>query len=357
MRQRFLIVLKLTGAATALAFVALLFRPVVGGQAQEPPHRQESAQLTADQNGKLREKERAAVRAGVDRAVPADAAPTVHGPQPFELWQTTVHISRDSIFAGIEAESEAAEERWPKLKQRYGSAVADAARAGFLKNQEALQASVPVGGRTIVVEMAHVGEKSINFGSRSLKSNGSPADPVSVVFFGFGSAFDVEYDLRNWASEEWQDSDGRLCRDTSQLVRFDETDHGGVSELIATDLSMQPSSDACSFSKRAHFRLWQANTLDHDHGYKWWSVATPHWEEHPKVTCYWWSCSTDYLAHKILSSESGRDKLEASFRTGYRTNGSPLWFVGSIVKQTLWPNNDVSNPSWDGKVVFIELTH
>jgi hypothetical protein len=42
-----------------------------------------------------------------------------------------------------------------------------------------------------------------------------PTDPVNLVFYGpAGSAWDVQYDMKNWLDYKWTDTAGRICMHT-----------------------------------------------------------------------------------------------------------------------------------------------
>ncbi len=306
-------------------------------------------------------KERALAAQGVVRQRPDPSAPVISGPQPSYTWQQTVHVSHDELIQRIDEATRQSAGRWEVIARTHGASVANEARRRFLEQQEQLKLGIPPEGKTLTVEMAHVGEHSIEFSDTSYKTDGSSSDPVSAVFYGVGSEWDVDFDLRYWTSQSWESSDGGICGDPSQSVWLNEVDHGGVNSWYYQDNGWQRVQDQCAFGDRAHMRFWAARTYDAYHGYGSWSVATPHWETIPWYKCIgpswnqtcWW----DYSGHHVYSWEEGRAMVERSFRTGNSLSGTPLWFVGAIYRQTVANAGQYKGLPWDGQAVFVRLDY
>lgn len=349
-------------SAGAIVVVAVFVMTSLGVGLPAPTHGAgASRELTEDQEKLVAAKAAAKAAAGIVDKTMSPTAPVITDEQPSNNYTIQLHLTREELVARIDASTEAAEGKWRELEGTIGRSQAHQAKARFLEQQEELKKAVPTGGRDISINMAHVGTHSINFSATSYGDSGSPSDPVSAAFYVNGSHIDVEYDLRNWTSIEWEDADGGVCGDPLQSVWLNEVDHGGINTWYYHDDTWQPDYDTCASDERDHMRFWEAKTYDAYHGYGDWSVATPHREHHPVYVCVgpWWaqSCYWDFTTHKVTSWHDGRDTVEKSFREGASLGGLPLWFVGAIYKQTIASPGNYNGTTWDGKAVFIRLEY
>jgi len=158
------------------------------------------------------------------------------------------------------------------------------------------------------------------------------SDPVNLVFYGpAGSAWDVDYDMRNWLTNKW--GDAGLAWDLYTWVDKDHAD--GVDWVWKKQDYQLRHGDYYGYCY--HIRIY-------DGGYDWdqfleWCIAGVHYE-------VW-----DWLGltHRVISWEQAEDFVRSDF--------ADEWFVGGVGYVYLFnarPYQDIWN---DGYATIIRLDY
>jgi len=177
-----------------------------------------------------------------------------------------------------------------------------------------------------------VSQANIVFSSFTYTLWYSRSDPINVVWYDEGSAWDVNFDLRYWVGRSW--SDTRLG--TRQQVYFWNSYNGGRNQWGWDDYQMQDPDG--SFWNRIHLRIFDSDWNDPDWADEWGvgGAHREHWE-------------TRRGNHVVDSWEDGEDAVEDAFRW--------RWFVGSIWYADLG-NRGTYNGQWNGGVApIIDLNY
>lgn len=260
-----------------------------------------SPDLTPAQREMVEHKEAARQSAGLS-APPSYPSGGVIKPQPSRPYTEVRSITSSEAEAMIEAARRESEAYWTRLETQGFADEAQADSARF-EDEAAKLRGIAERGETLEIPMSEVGTHSIKFGQFSYNTPGGTAmDPVTVAWYDHGSAWDVNYDMRNWTSTIWEDTDGGVCQDQSQWVHIDELEHGGSQFWTAPHESLQRVPDQCAAGSRVHVRLFNGG-YDAMHYYYSWSVGTPH-----KETADWVP-----PGHNITSWYDGRDAVRCSF--------------------------------------------
>ncbi|MGB9806140.1 MAG: hypothetical protein ACPLRT_05190 [Thermoproteota archaeon] len=158
-----------------------------------------------------------------------------------------------------------------------------------------------------------------------------PSDPVNLVFYGpAGSAQNVQYDMKYWLNNKWNDTLGNT------LYAIIDKDHTDDKDWIVKGQDCQLRYGDF-WSKSYHIRIY-------DGGYDWdqyleWSIAGVHYEQ--------WEWFPP--GHKIISWEDAEQFVRSDF--------SGKWFVGSVWSWWLG-NAEYYQDKWnDGYATAIELKH
>ena len=160
-------------------------------------------------------------------------------------------------------------------------------------------------------------------------------DPINVIFYGVGSAWDVNYDLLNWASPTWEDT---TCNGTQRVFIWDDSHTDGSDDRRQNEYPMTPGS-TCYPGTRDHIRLFQGLVEDsHSSGFGVWSVTSAH--------------EDNYLHTSASDWEGPEARLTDAFKD---SSGDPLWFVDSIWESDIGNDGTYQGEYNDGDAQFIEL--
>jgi hypothetical protein len=184
---------------------------------------------------------------------------------------------------------------------------------------------------TVKVKLVQVGENTITFWAytNDAPSFTDPVDPINLIFYGVGSAWDVQYDMKNWLDYTWEDATG-----WTHYAYIDNTEHGGTADWRSNDYQLQYGS---YFTSRYHLRIFDGGTDTHG-DFDEYSIANVHHE-------YWdWS----ELNHIVDGYESAETFVKDDFADEN--------FVGSIGSAGLNNEGSYSNGAYnDGWAATIEL--
>jgi hypothetical protein len=154
-------------------------------------------------------------------------------------------------------------------------------------------------------------------------------DPINLVFWEEGSAWDVQYDMKNWILHKWRDGWG------SSLYANLDKNHADNSDWIWKTQDYQLEYDGF-FTSRYHIRIF-------DGGYDWdyfkeWSICGVHHEYFLVIT-------------HIVDSWDGAESFVVNDFQG-------KWFVGEIVYAYCPPTaGKWQNVYNDGYVPIIKLIY
>jgi hypothetical protein len=187
------------------------------------------------------------------------------------------------------------------------------------------------------VTVVKEGSQSITYGNAlysvyaciTLNIPKDPSDPVNLRFSQRGSAFDVQYDMKNWLTNLWRDT----SIGCNLMAYIDNTEHGGSAYWKVQDYQLEYDS---WYTSRYHIRIFGGGFDTHGF-FGEWSIAGVHLER--------W----DPLAgtHVIVSWESAEQFVRDDF-TG-------KWFVGSVYLIFIY-NDGLWQGVWnDGYATAIEL--
>ncbi len=315
-------------AAALLTLVTFIWPLSVYGA---PP-----APLTPEQMRLVAEKERAKKEAGmVDRLGP-EGEIFIQPGAPVRRFIKTIQVTKAQLLTDLEAARIADESYFDQLKRNGGSEAVQHMREEYDKRKRAIEA-LPDGPIHLDIPGVEIGWHSISFSSFTY-SGSQQKDPINVVFYRVGSAYDVDYDMRNWTRLRWQSTG---CGSSQRVYIWDAQHTGGWDGW--RDMQYQLERDASWYcgSPRYHIRLFGSFVRDsHSPGFGWWSVGDAHHDNQ------WHTCTDGW--------ENAEQIVLESFQNA---DGSPLWFVG-----VRW-QYDLGNAGYyqcaynDGRAWFIELLY
>ena len=158
-------------------------------------------------------------------------------------------------------------------------------------------------------------------------------DPVNVIWYGAGSAWDVQYDMKNLTSTIWTSTQGY-----GLYVYFTDSYNGGTDAWRFTNYQLMRTGDSF-WGTRVHVRINGAGCPD-PHYYGEWSVGCPHKES----WCFL------HLTHHVSSYSEGRTAVYYSFY------GQP--FVDSCYNIYIGNEGYYSNNTYhDGYATIIDLAY
>ncbi|MDD2665996.1 MAG: hypothetical protein PHD13_00580 [Methanocellales archaeon] len=179
--------------------------------------------------------------------------------------------------------------------------------------------------------LVKVGEKCINFWAyRDVQFlNDNPLtveedDPINLIFYNTGSAWDIQYDMQNWIDNTWDGATGWSAR-----TYIDDTANGGTAYWKWQDYQLENGD---YFGYRYHIRIFGSEYSD-PHWADEWSDANVHYER--------WTGT----GHQVISYEDAEDFVKDDF--------ADEGFVGDIWYTDLGNDNLGDN---DGLAPVIELT-
>lgn len=150
-------------------------------------------------------------------------------------------------------------------------------------------------------------------------------DPINLIFYNVGSAWDVQYDMENWIDNTWDGASGLNAR-----TYIDDTANGGTAYWKnPQDYQLDSGS---YWTTRYHIRIFGSDYSD-PHWADEWSIANVHYERYVGYT------------HEYISYEDAEDFVKDDF--------ADEWFVGTIWYANLGNDNLGDN---DGLAPVIELT-
>jgi hypothetical protein len=156
-------------------------------------------------------------------------------------------------------------------------------------------------------------------------------DPVNVIWYDAGHAWDVQYDMKNWTPISWVDTQG-----AGLYVYFGDSCNGGTDAWRFTDYHLMKGGGTF-WGTRIHCRVNGAG-CDDPHGFGGWSVGCPHKEK----WCYW------HATHHVSSYTLGREAVYDSF--------VGQWFVGSCYNIYIGNEGNYADGTYhDGYATIIDL--
>jgi len=232
-------------------------------------------------------------------------------------------------------------EEWESVQEELGHLGAEQAaqlRAQYSKTKEEID-NLPA-NRVVEIEIpvTEVGEHSIHFSSFTYNSSGKKLDPINVIFYNVGSAWDVQFDLQNWTSIQWKTI---TDASTQWVYIWDKIHYGGQDVWRKQDYQLAPVGSANAPWPRYHIRLFGSFTRDsHSPGFGAWTIGDAHHDD------MWHDCTDDWEVAEAM--------VRASFKD---SNGNPMWFVGTIWQTDLGNAGNYQCAYNDGKGTLIELLY
>ena len=324
-KRKLRFVFVVVGLALALTLVTLFWPGLVQGAPNSP--------LTPHQLQLVVAKQQAMMEQGA-RAEDDLATRPVRGRQPVKQLTFTVHQTAEQALADIET-AWMADQAYIQELERNGFGETAAARRAEYEAQKAAVAEQRSASLTMQIPAVKVGRHSITFSNRTYSSN-TAKDPVNLVFYRVGSSWDVNYDLINWTRLRWG---GTTCGGTQRLYIWDAVHSGGWDGWRNMNYQLQRNQGIICGTARHHLRLFGSFVRDsHSPSFGWWSVGGAH---------------HDNLTHTCPDSWENTENLVVdSFKN---SNGTPMWFVGTIWKTSLNNAGNFECAYNDGKGTFIEL--
>lgn len=288
-----------------------------------PASAQQSTQpLSQEELQRVAEKEAARRQAGLPPPPTPPAGGWVSGPQPSDKTTATVRVTKTQQLEALQR-FEAYVSSVERALEQVGRDPKEAAylRAQLNKRRQEIEA-LPDGPISVTESGKHVGQHSIMWGAfmRDVPG-GKEKDPTNLIFYGVGSAFDVNFDLRNWTVEgkQWQ----ATCGQDHYVFIWDAQHTGGVDDYRLNDFQLEPEDvvNTCpGFGQsprplrvRTHLRLFDSFVVDSHGEFGKWSIGAVH------VDRVFHGCGTQWEAAEAQVRESFKDEL-----------GRPLPFVGVI---------------------------
>lgn len=295
----------------SLIFTALTFL-VLPASVQGSP-----TALTPDQLRLVAEKEQAREAAGLSD--PGDIAADAKPDPKVRSYSKTLQTTKAELLERWKEGWEANEDYLSQLEQNAPRS-AQQKREDLLETREEIEA-LPAGPVTLEIPSVETGEHSISYSREAGNSTlSNPTDPVNLIFWNVGSAWNVNYDLQNWTDEEWEGT----CGATLYVGIWDSVHHSGMDVIKEHDYQLTPVSDtnACTLpgAARNHLRLWSSVVPDSHGEYGEWSVGQAHHDD------WGHDCPDDW--------EDAERRVVDSFLDN---SGNYLWFVGSV--WDVWMDN------------------
>jgi len=180
--------------------------------------------------------------------------------------------------------------------------------------------------KEVKIQLIELGNNSPQLWPYTSETNGSfiKKDPINLIFYKTGSAWDVQYDMRYWLTNNWEDASG-----WTHYTYIGTTNNG--LNWRQNDYQLQNGS---YFGTRYHIRIFDGG-VDPDWANQWSdaSVHKEHWD---------WS----KMDHVVDSFE----QAETFVKNDFQGKG----FVGSIWSANL-NNQDIGDN--DGQATVIELLY
>jgi len=294
-----------------------------------------SAPLTPEQMRLIAEKERARKEAGMVDLSTLEGVYAQPG-EPARQFVGTIYIEKGELLADLEAAWAADQKTLDLLERNGGSKAVQRMREEFEKQRRDIEA-LPDGLIRLDIPSVEVGRHSIRF-STFTYSGLQPKDPINIVFYRVGTAWDVNYDMQNWTRLRWQSTG---CGASQRVYIWDAQHTGGWDGWRDMQYQLEREQGWFCGSPRYHIRLFGSFVRDsHSPGFGWWTVADAH---------------HDNLFHTCTDGwENAESTVLNSFQNA---DGSPLWFVG-----VRW-QADLGNAGYyqcaynDGRAWFIELLY
>jgi hypothetical protein len=186
------------------------------------------------------------------------------------------------------------------------------------------------------VNVVKTGFGSITYGNELYKTLAcidtvpvSASDPVNLIFYNVGSAWDVQYDMQNWLTYQWSgDADG--C---NLMAYIDNTAHGGSATWIQQHYQLEYGNYETT---RRHIRIFDGGYDTHGE-YGDYSIAGVHYEEWVGLP----------QGHNVLSWEDAESFVADDF--------ADEDFVGQVYGVDIG-NEGYYQGVWnDGEAQYIEL--
>lgn len=274
-----------------------------------------------------------------DQARSAARIPNLTQPGPFigpnEPYRASTHQVANRR-ADVIAEWRSRAETYARDIERVsGPAAAAAVRSQLAEDLRTLEALPEE--FTTTVSAIEGGRRSYQVSTFTDNYVSAAVDPINTFFYRKGTAWDVQYDMKNWTTRRlWVDTSGSPQR----VHIWDGMHTGGWDGWRGDQHQLKPSGAPEYPEPRYHIRLFGSFVQDsHSPGAGWWTVGDAHW---------------DNQGHNCSSWEDAEAIVRDSFRDG---SGNPMWFVGQIY--TSW----FQNAGWfqcgnnDGYATFIELIY
>ena len=318
------------GVLLTAALLTLVTLAWPGGVQGAPP-----TPLTPEQMRLVAEKERAKKEAGIADLSSSEGMYVQPG-EPVRQFVGTIQVTKAQLLADLEAAQAADNEYFNQLERNGGSKAVQRMREEYEKQRRGIEA-LPDGPISLNIPSVEVGWHSISF-SNFTYSGSQRKDPINVVFYRVGKAWDVDYDMRNWTRLRWQTTG---CGTSQRVYIWDAQHTGGWDGW--RDMQYQLERDASWYcgSPRYHVRLFGSFVRDsHSPGYGWWSVSGAHHDNQ------WHTCTDGW--------ENAESTVLNSFQNA---DGSPLWFVGVRWQADLGNAGRYDCADNDGRARFIELLY
>ena len=248
-----------------------------------------------------------------------------------------MQVTKAQLLADLEAAQAADNEYFNQLERNGGSKAVQRIREQYEKQRRGIEA-LPDGPISLKIPSVEVGRHSICF-STFTYSGSQRKDPINVVFYRVGRAWDVDYDMRNWTRLRWQ---GTSWCGSSQRVYICDAQHtGGWNGWRNMQYQLERDTGWYCGSPRYHIRLFGSFVRDSDTpSFGWWSVGDAHHDNR------WHTCTDGW--------ENAESTVLNSFQNA---DGSPLWCVGVRWQADLGNAGHFDCADTDGRAWFIELLY
>jgi len=318
------------GVLLGAAFLTFITLAWPGGIQGAPP-----TPLTLEQMRLVAEKQQARREAGITDPSSSEGMYAQPG-EPVRQFVGTIKVTKAELLADLDAAWAADKEYLDQLDRDGGAKTAQPMREEYEKQRRSIEA-LPDGPVSLDIPSVEVGRHSIS-GSSFTYSGSERKDPINVVFYRVGKAWDVNYDMRNWTRLRW--SGCGVCTASQRVYIWDAQHAGGWNGWRNVQYSLQREQGAFCGTPRYHLRIFGSFVRDsHSPGFGWWSVVGAHHDG-------WW--------HIVDSWENAESKVLKSFQNA---NGSPLWFVGVRWEANLGNAGTYSGAYNNGKARIIELLY
>jgi hypothetical protein len=291
--------------------------------------------LTPGQMRFIAEKEQARKEAGVPDLSNPEGEYAQPG-EPVFHFVKTIQMTKAEILAGLEA-AWATDKQYINLLEREGRIkAAQRIRKQYEEQRWRIEALTD-DLISLDIPVVKVGRHSMCFSKFTYDSGYNRKDPINVVFYRKGTAWDVQYDMRNWTRLRWQQTG---CGVWLQVYICDAQHTGGWDGWRGMEYQLEREQGWWCGSPRYHLRLF-GSFVEDSHGlYGWWSVGDAHHDNRFHTCVDGW--------------ESAEYKVYDSFRDN---NGHPLWFVGAMWQADLGNAGHYQCAYNNGWARFIELIY